>query len=122
MPTYHATFTTDPRSVVLARNAISRFARICGFAERDVADIRIAAGEALIASAEHSRSLRGGGFSVYCSFESDELQVEIQESRTGQTPDAANSYGTIIMRSLMNDVSYSKGGTRVRLVKRLETA
>ncbi len=120
MPTYHATFTTDPRSVVLARNAIGRFARICGFSEPDVADIRFAAGEALIASAENSRSRRGGGFSVHCAFECDELRVEIQESQTGQITAGANSYGTIIMRSLMNDVSYSKGGTRVRLVKKLE--
>lgn len=121
MPTYQATFLTDPRSVALARTAIGRFARICGFKEPVVADIRTAAGEALIAAADHSRFKRGGGFSVHCAFENDELRIEIQDSGTDHLRQADNAFGTIIMRSLMNDVTFSRGGTRVRLVKRLET-
>jgi len=122
VPTYQATFMSDPRSVALARTAIGRFARICGFAEPAVSDIRSAAGEALIAAADHSRFKRGGGFSVMCAFENDELRIEIQDSGTDHARREDNIFGTIMMRSLMTDVSYSRGGTRVRLVKRLEAA
>ena len=111
---------SDPRSVALARTAIGRFARMCGFPEPQVSDIRQAVGEALISAAEHSRSKHGGGFSVQCTFEADELRMDIQDSRTGEHAAPANTFGSLMMRSLMNDVSYSKGGTRVRLVKRLE--
>ena len=111
---------SDPRSVALARTAIGRFARMCGFAEPLVSDIRTAAGEALIAAADHSRFKRGGGFSVHCAFENDELHIDIQDSGTDDVSQSENAYGTIIMRSLMNDVTYSRGGTRVRLVKRME--
>ena len=112
---------SDPRSVALARTAIGRFARMCGFREPIVADIRTAAGEALIAAADHSRFKRGGGFSVHCAFEDDELRIDIQDSGTDHVRETDNGYGTIIMRSLMNDVTYSRSGTRVRLVKRLDT-
>lgn len=110
---------TDPRSVALARTAIGRFARICGFSEPAVGDIRTAAGEALIAAADHSRYKRGGGFSVHCTFEEDELRIDIQDSGTDHSRQADNAFGAIIMRTLMNDVSFSRGGTRVRLVKKL---
>lgn len=119
MPTYQATFTSDPRSIVLARTAIGRFARMCGFAEAGAADVRIAAGEALISAASRSRGRRGG-FSVHCTFEQNELRIDVQDSGNGEQNGSENTYGTIIMRSVMNDVSYSRGGTRVRLVKRLD--
>ena len=118
--TYQATFMTDPRSVALARTAIGRFARICGFSELAVSDIRVAAGEALICAADRSRYQRGGGFSVHCTFEDDELRIDIQDSGGDQERPAESGYGTIIMRSLMNDVRYSRGGTRVSLVKRMD--
>ena len=121
MATYQATFTADPRSVSLARTAIARFARLCGFDEARVADISLAAGEALTAAAEHSRNRRGGGFSVHCTCDRDELRIDVQESAAGEGRTAPVSiYGTVIMRSLMNEVAYSRGGTRIRLVKRVE--
>jgi anti-sigma regulatory factor (Ser/Thr protein kinase) len=118
-PTYHATFTGDARSVVLARTAIARFARLCGFAPDLVADVATAAGEALITAADYSRLKRGGGFSVTTTFAEGELRIEIQSSAPNPHKDNGG-FGTIIMRSLMNDVTYSRGGTRVRLVKRID--
>ena len=116
-PSYRATFTSDPRNVALARNAICSFARLCGFPEHDVSDIRIAAGEAVTAAAAHGHAKRDGGFSVACTFEEGELRIVIQDSGPlGKR--VPSRYGTIIMRTLMNGVSYSRGGTRVRLVKR----
>lgn len=116
-PSYRATFTSDPRNVALARNAIASFARLCGFPETDVSDIRLAAGEAVTAAAAHGYTKRGGGFSVNCAFENGELRVEIQDSGLEGSRELSR-YGTIIMRTLMSSISYSRGGTRVRMVKR----
>lgn len=118
-PTYHATFTSDARSTVLARMAIARFAGLCGFSLEEREDIATAAGEALIAAAQHNRDKHGGGFSVACTFQEHELRIEIQSSGNAQTH-AGSGFGTIIMRRLMNELSFSRGGTRVRLVKRKE--
>lgn len=93
---------------------------MCGFSIDQVFDIREATGEALVAAVEHSGALRhGGGFSVYCQFEEGELMIEVQESG-GSHNMVTNAFGTIIMRSLMNEVRYSQGGKRVRLMKKLE--
>ncbi len=118
-PTYHATFTSDPRSVVLARTAIARFGNLCGFSAEQVGDIATGAGEALINAAHYSHAKRGGGFSVTCTFDEGELRIEIQSSGPSAEAERSGGFGTIIMRTLMNDISYSRGGTRVRLVKRL---
>ena len=112
-PTYHATFTSDARSAVLARMAISRFAGLCGFSHEEQADIATAVGEALITSAQYR-----GGFGVTCTFDEGELRIEIQSS--GNAGEGSTGFGTIIMRKLMNEISYSRGGTRVRLIKRKE--
>lgn len=119
-PTYRATFTDDPRSVVLARTAVGKFARLCGFSEREVADIRAAVGEALIGASQHASTPHGGGFTVTCRCESGELRVEIQDSGGDEEERTTSRFGTIIMRTLMNSVEYSRGGSRVCLVKRLE--
>ncbi len=120
-PLYHAAFTNDPRSIVLARSAIVSFARLCGFGQAEAADIQTASGEALLNASQYGRrGPHGGGFSVHCSFEHGELRIEIQDSGRGFDSGRAGGFGTIIMRTLMNDISYSHGGTRVRLIKRLE--
>ncbi len=119
-PIYSATFTSDPRSVALARSAITSFAHLCGFGEAEVADIRLACGEALVNASQYGRrGVHGGGFSVHCSFEGGELRIDVQDSGRGFPASGAGGFGTIIMRSLMNDISYSRGGTRIRLVKRI---
>jgi anti-sigma regulatory factor (Ser/Thr protein kinase) len=128
-PTYRATFTNDLRNVALARNAIASFARLCGFDSDSVADIRLAAGEALSNAAEHGRGERPGGFSVRCLFENDEFVIEVQDSGRGfhhadghlLGPDEhGRGFGINIMRRLMNSIAFSKNGTNVRLVKRLD--
>lgn len=110
----------DARSTVLARTAIARFAQLCGFPADRVADIATAAGEALIAAAQYSNAKRGGGFSVTCTFEDQELRIEIQGSAAAPASERSGGFGTIIMRTLMNEIAYSRGGTRVRLVKRMD--
>lgn len=125
IPTYRATFTNEPRNVALARNSIASFARLCGFDDDEAADIRLAAGEALSNASEYGRGRRNGGFSVSCSFQDDEMRIEIQDSGEGfDAPDDASEisaddrnrgFGIFIMRRLMDSVTFAKNGTRVKL-------
>jgi len=127
IPTYRATFTNEPRNVALARNSIASFARLCGFDDEAAADIRLAAGEALSNASEYGRGRRNGGFSVSCSFQDDEMRIEIQDSGEGFDapadaseigPDDRNrGFGIFIMRRLMDSVTFAKNGTRVKLVR-----
>jgi anti-sigma regulatory factor (Ser/Thr protein kinase) len=120
-PAYRATFTSDPKNVSLARAAVAGFARLCGFDETAVADIRLAAGEALSNASEH-----GGGYSVRCAFENGVLQIEVEDSGAGFDapprtaaifPDHRNrGFGIFLMRQLMDDVSFA--GNRVQLTLR----
>ena len=126
---YRAAFTTDLRNVALARNSIASFARVCGFSESEVADIRLAAGEALSNAAEHGRSARSSGFSVQCKFTDDELLIEIRDNGAGFQPASASDeslergrgLGIFLMRHLMDNVTYDRNGTIVRLVRKHET-
>lgn len=125
---YRATFTSDLRNVALARKSIASFASVCGFTENEVADIRLAAGEALSNAVEHGRSARSSAFSVRCMFDEDELTIEIQDSGGGfpyppdsiavEPDDRGRGFGIFLMRRLMDDVSFPRNGTVVRLVRR----
>jgi serine/threonine-protein kinase RsbW len=127
-PTYTATFTGDPRNVQLARNAIASFARICGFSNEETADIRLAAGEALSNAVEHGRSQRSNGFSVRCTFENEQLTIEVRDNGEGfsyaaeaqNLPLEARSrgFGIFLMRRLMDGVSFDRNGSTVRLTRR----
>jgi anti-sigma regulatory factor (Ser/Thr protein kinase) len=129
---YRATFTSDPRNVALARKSIAGFASVCGFTETEVADIRLAAGEALSNAVEHGRGARSSGFSVACSYDSEALVVEVRDSGAGfpQPGEAASvepdergrGFGIFLMRRLMDDVIFARNGTAVRLVRRHASA
>ncbi|MDQ2680317.1 MAG: ATP-binding protein [Candidatus Eremiobacteraeota bacterium] len=124
---YVATYTSDPKNVATARNAVASFAHLCGFPDDVVCDIRLAAGEALSNAAEHGRGARGGGFTVRCWFEDETVFIEVQDSGGGfsEAPSASGpdhrgrGFGISIMRRLMNSISFSHNGTRIRLTKRL---
>lgn len=127
---HRATFTNDLRNVALARKSVARFARICGFSESEVADICLAAGEAVSNAVEHGRGERSTGFTVQCSFKDGELTVAIHDSgngfswppdRTSVEPDErGRGFGIFLMRRLMDDVTFARNGTVVRLVRRCE--
>jgi anti-sigma regulatory factor (Ser/Thr protein kinase) len=106
----------------LARTAIAGFARLCGFGEEAVADIRLAAGEALSNASEH-----GGGYSVLCAFDDGILHIEVEDSGRGFSappplattvqPDGRNrGFGIFLMRQLMDDVAFA--GNRVEMMIR----
>jgi anti-sigma regulatory factor (Ser/Thr protein kinase) len=126
---YRATFTSDPRNVALARKSIAGFANVCGFTESEVADIRLAAGEALSNAVEHGRGARSSGFSVACSYDNEALVVEVRDSGVGfplpgeapscSLPDErGRGFGIFLMRRLMDDVTFARNGTAVRMVRR----
>lgn len=129
--TYRATFTSDPRNASLARRSIASFASVCGFSEEEVADIRLAAGEALGNAVEHGKSVRSSGFSVRCTFDGEQLIVEVRDNGSGFSPFAdeivagplerERGLGIYLMRRLMDDVSYSHNGTLVRLARKRHT-
>jgi serine/threonine-protein kinase RsbW len=129
-PNYRATFSGEHRNVPLARNAVARFAQLCGFSREEVDDIRLAAGEALSNAVEHGRSSRSSGFSVRCVFEDDELTIEIRDNGLGFSPDHDDpvpveernrGFGIFLMHRLMDRVNFESNGTCVRLVRRHST-
>ena len=129
-PNFRAAFSGERRNVPLARNAVAGFARICGFSLEEIADIRIAAGEALSNAVEHGHNRRSSGFSVRCSFNEDELTIEIRDNGDGFLPATATTsgasapanesergFGILLMRRLMDGVSFERNGTCVRLTR-----
>jgi serine/threonine-protein kinase RsbW len=126
---YRATFTSEPRNASLARKSIASFAGLCGFSEDEVAEIRLAAGEALGNAVEHGRSARSSGFSVRCTFDGEMLSIEVRDSGSGFSEEPIQSYdventdrgrglGILIMRRMMDTVAFERGGTLVRLARK----
>jgi serine/threonine-protein kinase RsbW len=125
---YHAAYTSDVRNVGLARQAIAAFAGACGFSEDEVSDIRLAVGEALSNAVEHGSETPARRIVVECWFGGDELSIQIQDkgSAFAEPSDRANvepddrgrGFGIFLMRRLMDEVSFARNGTIVRLVRR----
>lgn len=124
---YRATFTSEPRNAAMARRSIASFASVSGFSEAEVADIRLAAGEALSNAVEYGRSARSSGFTVTCSYADERLTIEVRDSGDGfALPPASETilpdergrgFGIYLMRHLMDSVEFTRGGTLVRLVR-----
>ncbi|MGC1381044.1 MAG: ATP-binding protein [Candidatus Baltobacteraceae bacterium] len=125
---YRAAYTSEIRNVALARKGIAAFAVDCGFDEAEVADIRLAAGEALSNAVEHGRTVHSPGFNVACKYDRGELTIEIRDrghgfptpcERAYVEPDhRGRGFGIFLMRRLMDDVTFDRNGTVVRLVRR----
>ncbi len=125
---YQAAYTSDIRNVALARQEIARFAIACGFSEEDVSDIRLAAGEALSNAVEHGCATSDRSFTVRCGFDGERLTIVIQDSGRGfaepvhrvsvEPDDRGRGFGIFLMRRLMDEVSFARNGSVVRLVRR----
>lgn len=126
---YRTAFTGDIRNVARTRQSVAAFAADCGFAKEAVADIRLAAGEALSNAVEHGCAARARQIVVDCTFDGVELAIEIRDSgdgfpapieRASVEPDVrGRGFGIFLMRRLMDQVSFALNGTVVRLVRRL---
>lgn len=128
-PNYRAVFTGDYRNVPLARTAVASFAKLCGFNDEEISDIRLAAGEALSNAVEHGRGARISGFSVRCTYNEDELIIEVRDNGEGfsientvRTPleERTRGFGLFLMRRLMDRVYFDNNGSTVRLMRRKE--
>lgn len=125
---YRAAYTSDIRNVALARQAIAGFASESGFSEDAVSDIRLAAGEALSNAVEHGSETPDRRIIVECALRNDELTIQIHDSgsafvepsdRSSVEPDdRGRGFGIFLMRRLMDEVSFARNGTVVRLVRR----
>ena len=125
---YHAAYASDIRNVALARQAIASFAMECGFTEDDVSDIRLAAGEALSNAVEHGSENAQRGLTVECTFDGSDLAIQVEDGGRGfpepshkptvQPDDRGRGFGIFLMRRLMDEVTFAKNGTVVRLVRR----
>jgi anti-sigma regulatory factor (Ser/Thr protein kinase) len=126
---YRADYTNDTKNVALARKGVAGFAGACGFSETEIADIRLAAGEALSNAVEHGSERSAGGFTVECGFDGDAMSIEIRDNGQGfpipansnqaVTPDQrGRGFGIFLMRRLMDDVMFARNGTIVRMVRR----
>jgi serine/threonine-protein kinase RsbW len=123
--TYRSAFTSELRNASLARRSIASFATVCGFSDEEVADIRLAAGEALGNAVEHGKSSRSSGFAVRCTFDGSELVIEVRDNGRGfsappfsQAGADGRGLGIFLMRRLMDDVSYQRNGTLVRMARK----
>jgi serine/threonine-protein kinase RsbW len=125
---YRAAYTSDIRNVAAARQAIAGFAAECGFSDDDVSDIRLAAGEALSNAVEHGSETPARRIIVKCDFRQDELSIEIQDNGSAfvepsdrasvEPDDRGRGFGIFLMRRLMDEVSFGRNGTVVRLTRR----
>jgi serine/threonine-protein kinase RsbW len=126
---YRAAVTSDIRNVAKARQSIADFARDCGFPKEAVADIRLAAGEALSNAVEHVARTRSRRIVIDCLFDGSALTVDIHGGGPGfpapldqgcVEPDArGRGFGIFLMRRLMDEVSFARNGAIVRLRRRL---
>ncbi|HEV7178436.1 MAG TPA: ATP-binding protein [Candidatus Baltobacteraceae bacterium] len=125
---YSATYRSDPKNVATARHAVANFARSCGFSTVEVMEIEIATGEALANAVQHGRGKQGGTFIVRAECWDESIVVEVRDSGRGfGRPDPpqmdpvlgmpARGFGITLMRTLMNEVTYSDNGSSVKLVR-----
>jgi len=125
---YRADFASDIRNVALGRQGIAGFARDCGFSDGEIADIRLAAGEALSNAVEHGGCAAAGKIRVVCTFNGTELAIEIRDAGAGFSappletasvePDhRGRGFGIFLMRRLMDGVTFSRNGTVVKLIR-----
>jgi len=134
MQTYRASHPRGYGSVRAARRALSAFAAGCGFCGAALSDVESAIGEALANAAEHGDRECSTGVDVAATFDGTRLVIEIQDHGTGFDCNAAlersgrqppgnsvRGFGIFLMRTLMDEVAYSERGSRIQLVKRLDT-
>jgi anti-sigma regulatory factor (Ser/Thr protein kinase) len=121
-------FPPEPSYLFIARRGVREFAERCGFAGRDLDDIESALGEGLANAVEHG-ALPSSGLTVRATFEHDGLVVEIHDGGTGFDREkgsrgaadearAPRGYGILVMRRLMDRVTFGQNGSLVQLFKR----
>jgi anti-sigma regulatory factor (Ser/Thr protein kinase) len=128
MSEYRAKFKSTSKNIAKARDDVRKYAAEW-FSGQLLADIESAVGEALANSAEHGAGT-AGEIDIRCHVDRRDLVIEVKDTGLGfdrwsemesvrPMASAERGYGIFIMRELMDNISYSENGTRVRLTKRL---
>ena len=128
---YRAAFTSNVvQNVGVVRRGIAGFAADCGFPQHAVDDIKLASGEAISNAVEHGSAQRARRITVDCSFDGRAIVVIVRDEGVGfpapaetcaVVPDArGRGFGIFLMRRLMDEVSFERNGTVVRLVRSLD--
>jgi anti-sigma regulatory factor (Ser/Thr protein kinase) len=126
MARYQVDVPNALESVGHVRRALVHFARCAGLGGTALEDFESAIGEALANAAEHG----GRSIAIRAEVVDTSIRVEIGDGGRGfegwnnlnemqPKSSAPRGFGIFIMRSLMDHIEYSEGGSRIRLVKRL---
>ncbi len=123
-------FPGDSTAMIAARDAMLHFLGTHGIGDEEEIDIMIALQEALANAVLHGC---GGdpAKSIHCTVAVDPAEIRIvvrdpgpgfdTSSASDETEDGTNltehGRGILLMRSLMDEVSYRRGGTEVHLKK-----
>jgi len=127
MKEFCADFPSGVEGVGRIRRAVVQFAQCCGIDRSTLSDIEYAIGEALANAAEHGHD-EGAFIFVKAMLDGGALIIEIKDSGRGfanwkdtthkkPVSTSPRGFGIFLMRSLMDEVEYSQGGTCIRLVK-----
>ena len=119
--TLSLTYTAEPGSVPLARNALREFALAAGASEQQIDDVRLAGSEAVTNAVVHAYREQSGNIYVTAAIVSDELWVLIADDGCGMEP-RADRPGLGLGLGLISQVSdelaivpRASGGTEVRM-------
>jgi anti-sigma regulatory factor (Ser/Thr protein kinase) len=129
MKEYCADFPNGVQEVGRIRLAVVEFAKIAGLTGSILGDIEYAVGEALANAAEHGHD-EGSLISVRAICEDSSFVIEIKDNGRGfhswencerscPPEDSLRGFGIFLMSTLMDEVEYSHGGSRIRLVKHM---
>ncbi len=126
-------FPGDGDGMVAAREWVMQWVESLRLSESDEIDILVAVQEALANAVTHG-SRNDGAKSIHCAVESDDagISITVRDPGPGFDPDAAvaalgagnnlgqHGRGILLMRSLMDEVRYDRGGAEIHLRKNLK--
>jgi anti-sigma regulatory factor (Ser/Thr protein kinase) len=126
-PELRAYFPSSRQSAAEARRLVISFVSRYAFTAQELAEIECAVGEALANAAEHGHRV-AAAFDVRAYRDRDGVIVEVHDEGPGFSPgpmpetappeESCRGFGIFIMRSFMDEISFTDHGRRVRLKKR----
>jgi PAS domain S-box-containing protein len=117
-------FTSEPEALSKMRSILRRWLHHAGAADREIAEIVTACGEAATNAIEHAGTPGGVPFEVRGSLREAEVELAVSDQGRWRPPrEGDQGRGLALMRALMDtvEVSPSPQGTTVRLRRALES-
>ena len=108
-----------------ARRAVRAFLQLGGVDAQHCSDLEVALGEAIGNAVTHGYG-RHGSFSIHCTVSQRQVVLEVRDHGPGydvaalpvaQNPEfGMRGFGLSMIRKLVDDVSFSDNGRRIRMV------